>query len=229
MVDESLKVSVAGNGQVSALWTETEATDAANLVFVYAPGAGSGLSDPFGAHLATTLAPDGIATLRFQFPYMEAGKSTPDQNAVLEATWRAVIKAAREKAPATASLVVGGRSMGGRIASQVVAEGADVAALALFAYPLHPVGRPENRRDQHLGAIDVPVLFCSGTRDAFAAPEELEASAAGMRASTFHFLVDADHGFNVPKATGLSREDIWSEACLALLSFLSTFENTDQD
>jgi uncharacterized protein len=226
MADQSLKISVAGNSQVSALWTGPEATDAADLVFVYAPGAGSGLSDPFGAHLATTLAPEGIATLRFQFPYMEAGKSTPDRNPVLEATWMAAIEAARERAP---GLVAGGRSMGGRIASQVVAEGAEVAALALFAYPLHPVGRPESRRDQHLGAIDVPVLFCSGTRDAFAAPEELEASAAGMRASTFHFLVDADHGFNVPKTTGLSRTDIWSEACLALLSFLSTLENTDQD
>jgi uncharacterized protein len=225
MADEGLKISVAGNGQVRALWTKPTAAGVADLVFAYAPGAGSGLSDPFGAHLAATLAAESIATLRFQFPYMEAGKSTPDQNPVLEATWTAVIEAAREKAPATAALVVGGRSMGGRVASQVVAAGADVAALALFAYPLHPVGRPDNRRDQHLGAIDVPVLFCSGTRDAFAAPDELEASAAGMRASTFHFLVDADHGFNVPKATGVSRTDIWSEACLALLAFLTTIDS----
>jgi predicted alpha/beta-hydrolase family hydrolase len=223
MADVSLKISVAGSGQVSAFWTVPKTTEAADLVFVYAPGAGSGLSDPFGAHLATTLASEGIATLRFQFPFMEAGRSTPDRNPVLEATWNAAIEAARERAPA---LVVGGRSMGGRIASQVVAEGADVAALALFAYPLHPVGRPANRRDEHLGAIDVPVLFCSGTRDAFAAPEELEASAAGMRASTFHFLVDADHGFNVPRAKGLSRNDIWSEACLALLSFLTTLDES---
>jgi predicted alpha/beta-hydrolase family hydrolase len=111
--------------------------------------------------------------------------------------------------------------MGGRIASQAVAQDCAVDALVLFAYPLHPPGRPDEKRDAHLAAVTAPALFCSGTRDAFASPKELAAAAALMPKASIHLLEGADHGFNVPKAAGRAREDIWREAVDAFLSWLA--------
>ncbi len=139
MPEERLAVAVPGRGPVSAVRLEPERGPGETL-FIYAPGAGSGLQDPFGAFLCPELSERGIASVRFQFPYREAGRSAPDPPAVLEATWRAVVEAVRSR---KARLVIGGRSMGGRIASQVVAQGLAVDGLVLFAYPLHPPGQPE--------------------------------------------------------------------------------------
>jgi hypothetical protein len=112
--------------------------------------------------------------------------------------------------------------MGGRIASHVAAQGVAVDALALFAYPLHPPGKPEQRRDAHLPAIAAPAFFCSGTRDAFAAPDELRAAVASMAGATLHLLDGADHGFAVPKSSGRTRQDIYEEAVASLLNWLHT-------
>ena len=213
MAESELRITLADGRSVSALWTAVPGADAA---FVYAPGAGSNLHDPFGACVAAGLERHGVATLRFQFPYSEAGRSMPDRAPVLEATWRAAIEAARERA---SRLIAGGRSMGGRIASQVVAQGEAVDALALFAYPLHPPGQPEQKRDAHLPGIAVPVLLCSGDRDAFASVEELQALAASMPRARLHLLAGADHGFATLKASGRRREDVWQAAVEALLSF----------
>ncbi len=218
MVDDAprtLNIDVPGSGQVTALWDAVR--DGDSLV-IYAPGAGSSLRDPFGAYLALRLAESGHALLRFQFPYMEAGRPMPDRNPILEGTWTAVIEAAGRM---SGRLVVGGRSLGGRIASQVVAQGVEVAGLTLFAYPLHPPGKPERMRDQHLRSILVPALFCSGTRDAFATPDELQAVTAKMGNASLHLLEGADHGFNVAKATGRTREDVWREAARSLLTFVA--------
>lgn len=110
--------------------------------------------------------------------------------------------------------------MGGRIASQVVAGGVEVDALALYAYPLHPPGNPNRRRDEHLSAIQVQTLFCSGTRDSFASPDELQDAARLVRRSTVHTLDAADHGFSALKSSGRVREDIWTEAVEVLLDWL---------
>ena len=219
MTDESFAVAVPGKGSVSAIRTEPERPNPVGALFVYAPGAGAGLNDPFGAFLARELASRGLACVRFQFPYREAGRSAPDPPAVLEATWRAVVEACRADAK---RLFIGGRSMGGRIASQVVAQGLAVDALVLFAYPLHPVGQPERLRDAHLPAIAVPTLFCSGTRDVFAAPEELRAAASKVRRASVHLLEGADHGFAGSKGSGRTRRDIWTEAVEATLSFIES-------
>jgi predicted alpha/beta-hydrolase family hydrolase len=112
--------------------------------------------------------------------------------------------------------------MGGRIASQVVAQGEAVAGLVLFAYPLHPPGRPEQRRDAHLASISVPVLFLSGTRDTFATPDELDVAAALIDGARVRLLAGADHGFNVLKASGRSRAEVWAEATAALLAFIES-------
>jgi hypothetical protein len=190
----------------------------AGWTFIYAPGAGSNVHDPFGTYACRELASRGVACVRMQFVYQEAGKKSPDRPDLLEATWGAVIEALR---PATGRLVVGGRSMGGRIASQVVAQGVAVDALALFAYPLHPPGKPERMRDAHLPAIAVPVLFCSGTSDAFASPDELRAAAMKAADGTVHLMDAGDHGFNAPKASGRSRGDVWAEAVEAMYGWLT--------
>jgi len=218
MAERALRIVVDG-GSVTALRTPAEG--AARWTFVYAPGAGSNVHDPFGAYAARELARHGVTTLRFQFPSMEAGRRYPDRPPVLEAAWRAAIEAARGDG---ARLVAGGRSMGGRIASQVVAQGVPVDALALFAYPLHPPGKPQQMRDAHLPSVGPPTLFCSGTNDAFATPDELRATAKKMRRATVHLLESADHGFAAPKASGRIRQDVWAEAVTTMVAWLATLK-----
>ena len=184
---------------------------------VYAPGAGSNIDDAFGRYAATRLSDRGLTVVRFAFPYMEAGKRRPDRNGVLEATWRGVIDGLRTDG---ARMAVGGRSMGGRIASQVVAQGVEVEALALFAYPLVPPWNRSQRRDGHLPDIGCPTLFCSGTRDTFATPEELRAAADIVPGSEVRLLDGADHGFGTLKSSERTRQDVWDEALEALLDWL---------
>lgn len=214
MPDALLRITVEGAGDIGALRTTVRG---AGWTFVYAPGAGSSLHDPFGAYAAQELPRRGIEVVRFEFPYMAARKQSPDRPAVLESTWCAVIDAVRSK---QRKLVVGGRSMGGRIASQVVAQGLKVDALALFAYPLHPPGRADKMRDEHLSQIPSTTLFCSGTNDAFASPDELRAAAAKVKRARVHLLESADHGFAVKKASGRSREDVWAEAVETMTGWL---------
>ena len=216
MPDETISIALPDGQTVSAV--RTAAGKKRGPLLAYAPGAGANVHDPFGRFLAQRLAAEGISTVRLQFPYMEARRRRPDPPPLLEATWRAAIEALRDE---TARLIVGGRSMGGRIASQVVAKGEQVDGLTLFAYPLHPPGHPEKRRDKHLAASAVRTLFCSGTRDAFASPEELRAAARLVRGATFHLLGDADHGFAVPKASGRTKDDVWEEAAQAFIAWLA--------
>lgn len=209
-LDSAGGVSVLRNAVEGAEWT-----------FVYAPGAGSNLRDPFGRRLAERLPAAGISLVRFQFPYQEAGSRRPDSPKTLLATWRAVLEACTGgTSTAGTRIAIGGRSLGGRIASVLASEGAAVDALALFAYPAHPPGKPEQLRTAHLPSIACPALFCSGTRDPFASPEELTAVAALVPSARVHLLDGADHGFAVLKSSGRSREDVWNEAAGVLVEWL---------
>lgn len=209
MPEETTRIQVPERGEVTAIRTAPESSPNGWL-FIYAPGAGSNVHDPFGAHVCRSLAARGFDAVRFQFPYMEVGKRRPDRPQVLESVRQDGIR-----------LAVGGRPMGGRIASQVVADGTPADALALFAYPLRPPSNPEKIRDQHLPLIDVPTLFCSGTRDSFGTPDELRAAASKVPQATLHLLKDADHGFSVPKSSGRSREQVWDEAIQAMLDHVA--------
>jgi len=209
-----MRIAVPGAGSVTGV--RSGPADA-RWLFVYAPGAGSNVDDPFGRYAASALAGRGVATLRFQFPYMEAGRRSPDRPPVLEAAWRAALAHARGDA---ARIAAGGRSMGGRIASQVVAQGEKVDALALFAYPLHPPGKPGQSRDAHLPLLRVRTFFCSGTNDAFASPDELRAAAALVPRAHVYLLDGADHGFAVRKSSGRGRDEVYAEAVDAFARWL---------
>ena len=219
MAQEQLQVPI-GDGFITAVKTAPETTPVRSL-FIYAPGAGSNIYDPFGAYLEQRLPAAGVSIVRFQFPYMEAAKRRPDSRALLEETWRRVIGMFSNIG---APLVTGGRSMGGRIASQVVAQGAKADAVALFAYPLHAPATPSKPRakwrDEHLPGLSVPTLFCSGNRDVFATPGELAQAASMAPNPTVHLLEGADHGFATLKSSGRTKEDVWSEATDRFLEWL---------
>lgn len=216
MPEQAMSIPLPEGGSVTGIWSAPPDT-ALDWVFAYAPGSGSNINDPFGTYAAPRLLDAGIATLRFQFPYMEAGKKVPDRAPVLEGVWREVIGLLHGHGK---RVLIGGRSMGGRYASKLVSGGANVDALALFAYPLHSPGRPDSIRDEHLTSIAVPTLFCTGTRDTFATPEELQTSAAKMPRSQVHILDGADHSFMVLKSSGRTREDVWDEVLRTMLGWL---------
>jgi predicted alpha/beta-hydrolase family hydrolase len=189
-------------------------------VVVLGHGAGGNRRNPMLVALAEALAATGRATLLYNFPYAEAGRHHPDPPAVLEATTRAAAALALESTGAE-WIVHGGRSMGGRIASQVVAAGARANGLAFLGYPLHPPGQFAKRREAHLPRIAAPMLFVQGTRDAFAREDLLLAlmERLGPRAE-LHRVAEADHSFGVRKRSGRTPEDVLGETRDALVAWL---------
>ena len=146
---------------------------------------------------AEGLTARGIAAATFDFPYMTARRSVPDRPPVLEQAWREAIEAARREL-AGLPLFIGGKSMGGRIASQVAAQGVDgIAGLVFLGYPLHPPGKPQQRRDAHLPAIEEPMLFVQGTRDAFGTSDEIRELLPRLQRAELHEVAGGDHSFKV--------------------------------
>ncbi len=194
---------------------------AGETALVLGHGAGGDRTTPMLVALAEALAASGRATLLYNFPYAEKGSGRPDPPALLESAARAAAVLAATESGA-GRIVQGGRSMGGRIASQVVAQGAPCAGLVFLAYPLHPPGRPERLRDAHLGKISAPMLFVQGTRDAFARADLLETTLdrLGPRAERIR-IEEADHSFRVPKRTGRGPEEVQREVESALFDWLA--------
>ncbi len=162
---------------------------------VLAHGAGAGQKSPFMVRVGSGLASRGISTATFDFPYMTAKRSMPDKPPVLERTWRDAIAEA-EKTFATLPLFIGGKSMGGRIATHVAAQDAGhLRGVVLLGYPLHPPGKPQQRRDAHLPSVNTPMLFVQGTRDAFGTAAEIAALLPSLRQATLHEVAGGDHSF----------------------------------
>jgi uncharacterized protein len=186
---------------------------AARACYVLAHGAGAGMSHPFMAAAADGLAERDIATLRYQFPYMEEGSKRPDTPKVAQATVHAAVGEALRLLPGLA-VVAGGKSFGGRMTSQAQAASPlpGVRGLVFLGFPLHPAGRPSDERGAHLFEIKVPMLFLQGTRDALAATKLIEAlvQRLGDRA-TLKLFEDADHSFHVPARTGRKEGDVRAE------------------
>jgi uncharacterized protein len=178
-----------------------------------APGAGAGADQPGLVALDRAVSERGLAVSRIDFPYRRAGRRRPDPPSVLLATVRErAEELARGLGVTTALLVLGGRSMGGRMCSEAVAAGLPAAGLALISYPLHPPGRPDRPRIAHLGALSVPCLFVSGTRDAFGSPEELEGATSLIAGPVTHaWISGGDHGLRRHDADVAAAVVAWLE------------------
>jgi predicted alpha/beta-hydrolase family hydrolase len=182
-------------------------------VLILAHGAGAPQRHPWMTGAAHGLARRGVTVVTFDFPYMAAGRKLPDRAPVLEACWLDVIDCVRARVPAGTPLFIGGKSMGGRMATHVAAHHAaragDLAGLVLLGYPLHPPGKPGQRRDAHLPLIRGPALFVQGTRDAFGGPDELTPAVAPLGGlATIHAVDAGDHSFAVPRASGRTTRDV---------------------
>ncbi len=208
------KVDV-GDEQTSAMYEPpTSGGDVA--LFVCAHGAGGNMLDRGMTTTANTLRANGLGVVRFNFLYKEKKSGRPDPMPRLIATTRAVIAHAQNAlAKKPSRLVIGGRSMGGRAASMLAAEGFDANGLLLLAYPLHPAGQPEKLRDAHLGAIRMPVLCFNGTRDALCTPELMERALAARKppagAWDMQWIDGADHMFHMLKSSGRTDAEVMAQ------------------
>jgi uncharacterized protein len=194
-------------GEVSAL---LEGPDSPEALIVLAHGAGGGFDGPFMNHMAEGLVTQGIGVCRFNFPYAERGRRTPDRQPVLEQAYREVVASLRARAHER--LILGGKSMGGRIASHIVAAGVEADGLVFLGYPLHPPGKPERLRADHLRSVSVPMLFVEGTRDPFCPLATLDRVRAGLAAPTEVAVIDGgDHSFKLRGSAGRSTAEAWSQ------------------
>ena len=196
----------------------------ARACYVLAHGAGAGMAHPFMQAIAAGLAERGIATLRYQFPYMEAGRKRTDPPAIAHAAVRAAVAEAQRRFPKV-PLVAGGKSFGGRMTSQAQAALPlpGVRGLVFLGFPLHPAKKPSSERAKHLADVAVPMLFLQGTRDALAALDQLEpvCKALGTRA-TLRLIQDADHSFHVPARTGRNEAEVRAELLDVAAAWITT-------
>lgn len=211
-----------GSEETSAVY-EPALVSSNGALFVCAHGAGGHMADCGMLAVSEHLRQRGFHVVRFNFPYRERGSGRPDPMPRLKECIAAVAARARDLAPQT--LILGGRSMGGRVASMLAADGLSCDGLLLLAYPLHPAGKPEELRDAHLEKIGVPVLCLNGTRDALCR-RDLMASVVDRLTDrwTLHWLEGADHGFHVLKSSGRSDGEVLNEiaeTCAAWASRLS--------
>ena len=187
---------------------------------VVAHGAGTAMDHPFLVAIADGLAARGVAAVRFNFPYTERGDRAPDRAPILEACYRAVLAAVRADPTLAGRLVIGGKSMGGRMASHLAAAGEPVDGLLFLGYPLHPAGRPLQLRAAHLPRITAPMLFLTGTRDALCPLETLRPVLGDLPNATLHVVEDGDHSFAVRKKSGRSPADVLDELLTATCTWL---------
>jgi uncharacterized protein len=216
---QAVTISVDRSRQVSGL---LQAPGEADAGYVLAHGAGAGMMHPFMAEVANGLAERRIATLRYQFPYMEQGSKRPDASKLAQATVRAAVIEASRLLPGLA-MIAGGKSFGGRMTSQAQAETPlpGVRGLVFLGFPLHPPGGPSDERAEHLFEVEIPMLFLQGTRDALADIRLMRqlAERLGTRA-TLKLFEDADHSFHVPARAGCKDADIRSEMLDAFSGWL---------
>jgi predicted alpha/beta-hydrolase family hydrolase len=207
---ELVRIKVSGTETVSGRLLVPEQAFAC---YVLAHGAGAGMEHPFMRSVADGLSHRGMATLRYQFPYMEHGSKRPDRPALAHAAVRAAVSAAAAFAPSL-PIFAGGKSFGGRMTSQAQSEEplAGVAGLVFLGFPLHPAGKPSRERARHLADVHVPMLFLQGTRDALADERLLTEVHETLSDATLHFIANADHSFHVPARTGVTDTQVLNEA-----------------
>ena len=216
---EPITIAV-GDSHVSGL-LQTPARPRA--CYVFAHGAGAGMAHPFMAAVASGLAERGIATLRYQFLYMERGSKRPDPPKLAHAAVRAAVGEAARRLPKLL-LIAGGKSFGGRMTSQAQAVSplSSVRGLAFVGFPLHPAGKPSSERAAHLADVQIPMLFLQGTRDALAELDQLQPVCRSLGArATLKLFADADHSFHVPARIGRKDAQVMSELLDAFAAWLN--------
>jgi predicted alpha/beta-hydrolase family hydrolase len=216
---ERLRIEISPGEAVSGLLVQPPQPRAC---YVFAHGAGAGMTHASMEAIAAGLAERGIASLRYQFPYMEKGSKRPDSPKVAHAAVRAAVREAARCFPALA-LVAGGKSFGGRMTSQAQAAAAlaGVRGLAFFGFPLHPAGKPASERAAHLADVNIPMLFLQGTRDALAELNLLKPVVEGLGSrATLHLLEAADHSFHVLKSSGRNDRAVLDEALDAFAAWV---------
>jgi uncharacterized protein len=219
---QHLKIEV-GTAVVSALLILPEQAQAC---YVFAHGAGAGMTHAFMEQAATGLAVRGIASLRHQFPYMEKGSKRPDPPAVAHAAARAAVAEAARACPGL-PLIAGGKSFGGRMTSQAQAKTplAGVVGLAFFGFPLHAAGKPSADRADHLADVKIPMLFLQGTNDKLAELSLLKPVVEGLGArARLHLVEGADHSFHVPARSGRNDREVMEEMLDAFAGWAETIE-----
>jgi uncharacterized protein len=219
---EQMKIKLARGGETSIVCAIPPKIREPSTCLIIAHGAGGPMHTPFIRYFHTELAKRGFLTVKFNFPYMEARRRVPDRREILEESYRTIVDQAKNGKHKPARMFIGGKSMGGRIASQIAANGVDVNGLFFLGYPLHPIGKTDQLRDEHLYRIKKPMLFVSGTRDSFARQDLLEkvVSKLGSNAQ-IHWIQNGDHSFKTPDAkTGST--DTMREALVSLGDWLQT-------
>jgi predicted alpha/beta-hydrolase family hydrolase len=220
---QKVHVEIANAASVAALLTRPPQ---ARACFVFAHGAGAGMTHPFMEAIAAGLCERGVATLRYQFPYMEKGSKRPDSPAIAQAAVRAAVAEAGRRC-AGLRLIAGGKSFGGRMTSQAQAMAplAGVDGLAFLGFPLHPAGKPSSDRAGHLSDVHVPMLFLQGTRDNLAELKLLEPVVKRLGPSaSLHPVEAADHSFHVLARSGRNDSDVMNEILDTLASWIGAIE-----
>jgi len=227
MTIEATKIEVKVNERdsVSALVYLAPKKVRLGITLILGHGAGANQLSGFMRLFANGLAERGVDVVTFNFLYMELGKHVPDPNPKLEACYSAVIEAVSKHPKLKGNrIAVGGKSMGGRIGSQVAAtEGSadKITGVVLLGYPLHPPGRPEKMRDAHLPEIHAPILFVQGSRDAFGSREELEATIKKHRLKATLYVVEGgDHSLKTPKSQGVPQDEVYAAAMDRIVAWL---------
>jgi uncharacterized protein len=218
---QSLKIKIGSAGAVSALLLRPPQ---ARAIYVFAHGAGAGMTHASMEAIATGLAARGIATLRYQFPYMEKGSKRPDPPPVAHATVRAAVAEAAERSGGL-PLLAGGKSFGGRMTSQeqAIKPLAGVRGLVFFGFPLHPAGKPSTERAKHLADIKIPMLFLQGTRDALAELTLLEPVVKQLGSlARLHLVKEADHSFHVLVRSGRNDREVLDEVLDAFAAWVDS-------
>ncbi len=217
---ETVRIALSDGASVSGLW---QAPADATAALVLAHGAGAGMTHRSMAAIADGLAERGVATLRYQFPYMEKGGKRVDAPPAAHAAVRAATAEARRLARAL-PLYAGGRSFGGRMTSQAQAISplAGVRGLVFFAFPLHTAGKPSTERAAHLADVRIPMLFLSGTKDTLAELGLLQPVVAGLGShATLSLFADADHSFHVPARTGRKDAEVMTDLLDAAVAWMA--------
>jgi len=229
---EQFSVRISERENVTALLYLAAKKERAAVTVLLAHGAGANQLSSFMQLFAKGLATRGLDSMTFNFAYMEQGRRVPDQKAKLESCYRSVIEAAlSHKKLKKNRLVISGKSMGGRIASQVAASAAEnndplagsISALVFLGYPLHPPGNPAKLRADHLKHIQAPMLFAQGTRDAFGTPDEIRAVIKPFRLPAKIYAIEGgDHSFKVPRSSGLTQADVYEAALDTVAEWLQS-------